>query len=574
MNQLTDKEIIKLIGADTEKSLSLFSKVDRHTAILQQYSKPITEEDFLKFYNQPTDYTSKIETLCEISKLDKRNFAYDPKGKRLFFNSKLFVTDNFQLLHCINLYFDNPIFHAMFNKYFEIANTNTYIDSITIETLINNGLFELEEMKSLSINEDNEVFKKSSDSNLFTIKQWDKLREVNNYYAEIINECQSIEDLTSILIVYGTQFRGIGVDKIIRYVIEENPNPFITKEILYNVWREGYQKNESSFLGFKSSFEKTYERKYDSVQKRIECLRPLCDKNGYINIYRGERNNSTPSRQALSWTLSKNMACSFATLYLADEYSLVYGKVHINDVLDTFIHDSTIPKEELEIIVDSRKVKIIKKVTVGDTATLVSDLSMIKAPPVPINFKQNHGKMYFDLYKSALVTLEALNDDKLIFECSDLHGFDHTKRVILHAINNAYLCKDEYKLRGVDIGILIVSAMLHDIGRVHDEEDLLHGQQSVEKVNSLGIGYLGLTGDDVEITKFIMANHNVPDSMAFKNLKSSNVRDKKRAKILYNLFCDADGLDRVRLGDLDISYLRNDKSKMLRGFAEDVLKQL
>ena len=574
MNQLTDHEIMKMIGADVGKSLSLFSKVNRHTAIRHQLNKPITEEDFLRFFNEQNDYTSKIEILCEISRMDKRYFAYDKKGTRIIFNSKLFITDNFQLLHCINSYFDNPIFRAMFNKYFEITKSNISIDTLTIETLINNGLFELEEMKSLSINEKDEDFKKSLESNFYIIKQWDNLREVNNYYVRLIKKSHSIDDLTAILIGFGTQFRGNGVEKIIQYVIEENPNPMITKEVLYDLWREGYQRNEGSFLGFKSTFEKTYQRTYNSVQKRIECLRSLCDKNGYINIYRGESNYSTPSKQAFSWTLSKNIACSFATLNVADEYNLVYGKIHINDVLDTFIDDSTISKEELELIIDARKVKIVKKVAVGDTATLVSDLSIVKAPPVPINFEQNHGKMYFDLYKSALVTLEALNDRNNLFECSDLHGFDHTKRVILHAINNAYLLKDEYKLRGIDIGILIVSAMLHDIGRVHDEEDLLHGQQSVEKADRLGIDYMGLKGEDVEITKFIMANHNVPDSIAFKNLKSSNVRDKKRAKILYNLFCDADGLDRVRLGDLDISYLRHDKTKMLMGFAEDVLKQL
>lgn len=585
MSQLKDREIMEKVGADMSKELMIFNTVNRFAGIFHSNHLPVTEEDFLNYRLQNEEITKKLEHLATIAGMNTNYIAYDSESDSVIFNSELFITDNFALTNVYLMYEDgNTLMQQMFELYFKcLHNSNVDESEITIETLIANGLSHRDVETYLQyvaldvMNEDEERelkdLKSMFELYLQLIETWEQLKQADSHYKERLDNMVDADELTMLLLDFGEHYRAMGVEKITRYCIA-NPNPNISMEDLYDMWREGYQFNEKGFLGFRKSFDLLYNRNYKKVKERVDKLRPLCDKAGFIEIYRGESANSTPSKQAMSWTLSKNVACSFGFRNRSTEYRLVYGKVHIDSIYDTFIQDSSLRFEELEVIVEPTKVKIIETVKVDDTNGLITNLSLTKAPPIPLSFVQNHGKSYYDIFKNALVTFESLNEKHDLFVCSDLHGFGHSSRVLLHAITNGFLYKEEYKLRGVDIAILVVSAMLHDIGREHDEEDLLHGQLSVEKTERLGINYLGLQGEDMEITKFIMANHNIPDNLAMKNLKASTtIRNKKRAKQLYNLFCDADGLDRVRLGDLDITYLRHDKTKLLVGYAEDVLRQ-
>jgi len=79
---------------------------------------------------------------------------------------------------------------------------------------------------------------------------------------------------------------------------------------------------------------------------------------------------------------------------------------------------------------------------------------------------------------------------------------------------------------------------------------------------------LDIYEEDYGILKFIIENHCRGD---YKSISSiSNVKDKERYIILYNIFKDSDGLDRVRIDDLNPSYLRNDVSKKLVNVAQEI----
>ena len=84
------------------------------------------------------------------------------------------------------------------------------------------------------------------------------------------------------------------------------------------------------------------------------------------------------------------------------------------------------------------------------------------------------------------------------------------------------------------------------------------------------------SNEEVDIISFLMHYHCIEDTEAFSALSKRDMSEKgkKTARKLYKLFKDADGLDRVRLGDLDISYLRTPKAKELIVFATDLLRNI
>lgn len=96
---------------------------------------------------------------------------------------------------------------------------------------------------------------------------------------------------------------------------------------------------------------------------------------------------------------------------------------------------------------------------------------------------------------------------------------------------------------------------LHDIGRVNNSTDASHGERSVEKAFFMGF-------DLDEPTDALIRYHSRGDQAA-RSLPSSLQR-------LLWILKDADALDRVRSGDLDVSFLRFPESSDLVGLAEDL----
>lgn len=159
------------------------------------------------------------------------------------------------------------------------------------------------------------------------------------------------------------------------------------------------------------------------------------------------------------------------------------------------------------------------------------------------------------------------NDPKLLVPTPDLfthpsqlHGQRHVARVMIHAFRLVEATGWTHlatRLWG--------AVYLHDLARTHDGVCHRHGADAVERWRSSaalaqtlatrGIHYAAEPGVQRAVTLHCKPNHFEPD----------------RADPdwpLIALLKDADGLDRVRLGDLDPSYLRLPESLTMVDFAQ------
>lgn len=143
---------------------------------------------------------------------------------------------------------------------------------------------------------------------------------------------------------------------------------------------------------------------------------------------------------------------------------------------------------------------------------------------------------------------------------SSVHGQPHVGRVL---INASVLCP---AVGATNLGpALWASVWLHDIARIDDNDDEEHGARAVEVFRaSGGIKSLflsaGVTADDFSAICTAVEWHSLPDELP---------RSHPHARLTH-LLKDADALDRVRLGDLDRSYLRFPESVRQIAFAESL----
>ena len=151
------------------------------------------------------------------------------------------------------------------------------------------------------------------------------------------------------------------------------------------------------------------------------------------------------------------------------------------------------------------------------------------------------------------------------FEPAGIHGIEHTKRVLLLSA----ILADLNALSLTEKDILYHAAVYHDIGRTCNGIDHSHGLKSWRKVKDLGI--LAERNEEFEqILKYVITNHSISDVEVKEFIGSC---ENIRVKLLFELLKDSDGLDRVRLGDLDVNYLRNGHSKGLVEVARSIYKK-
>jgi hypothetical protein len=133
-----------------------------------------------------------------------------------------------------------------------------------------------------------------------------------------------------------------------------------------------------------------------------------------------------------------------------------------------------------------------------------------------------------------------------------IHGVSHTKRVLFLCLILSFLLKiseDELKC-------LCLCSVYHDIGRENDNWDQVHGINSVKKGLSLGL-FDGLSSKTVGLISYIIENHCIDDKYLEKKAWEYNLENPQRALQLLKIFKDADGLDRIRISDLDLKRLRH-----------------
>lgn len=141
---------------------------------------------------------------------------------------------------------------------------------------------------------------------------------------------------------------------------------------------------------------------------------------------------------------------------------------------------------------------------------------------------------------------------------SDLHGQAHVARVMVHAMRLVAATG-----RNVHGPQLWASVFLHDLARTHDGLCHRHGADAAQRLRDepalqRRLAEAGLTAADYPAIEAAVTAHPAPKEVS---------REHPHWPLIA-LLKDADGLDRVRLGDLDPRYLRHPESKGMVPFAQ------
>lgn len=116
-----------------------------------------------------------------------------------------------------------------------------------------------------------------------------------------------------------------------------------------------------------------------------------------------------------------------------------------------------------------------------------------------------------------------------------------------------------------DFKLALDSIIYHDIGRVNDIDDEMHGYNATKKLGFLENNY---NIEDFNTIKFVIESHSLDDNKDYEILKKYDIIKENRALRILKIIKDADALDRVReYPYLNIKYLRTDSSKKLVSFS-------
>ncbi len=143
---------------------------------------------------------------------------------------------------------------------------------------------------------------------------------------------------------------------------------------------------------------------------------------------------------------------------------------------------------------------------------------------------------------------------------SELHGQAHGARVMVHAIRLV-----DATGRHALGPQLWASVFLHDLARTHDGTCDRHGADAARRLRvepdlQQRLGEAGLTEADYPAIEAAVTAHSAP-----KDVSRTHPHWP-----LIALLKDADGLDRVRLGDLDPRYLRSPEARGMVPFAQEL----
>ena len=273
------------------------------------------------------------------------------------------------------------------------------------------------------------------------------------------------------------------------------------------------------------NIEKIFEKKTsEDIQVTKESLSSLPDT---ITIYRGQTQVGTSLEKAYSWSLDKSIAMFFAARLGTDEAEIVEARVKKENVIE-YIKGS-----EQEILVRYRDVEIVETNKLYGVDRLKEFL-----PKVTKTYLEYKKKLY-----------------KLDYNLKDtVHGYEHTLRVLLLSL----LLSEELGLSNKNRNRLATAAIYHDCRRKHDGESKQHGYDSAEY-------YKSSVNHPDAITAFLIQYHSVDDRYGYREIELNPALSEKAdtAKLLFKIFKDCDGLERVRFGlqALDLSYLRTDISQ-------------
>ena len=152
---------------------------------------------------------------------------------------------------------------------------------------------------------------------------------------------------------------------------------------------------------------------------------------------------------------------------------------------------------------------------------------------------------FYGIFESFLANLNR----EALFQ-SPVHGEGHIERTMLHG---AFAAMDN-DLSEEDTRLLLTMCSYHDTGRLSDWLDDAHGLSSTFKLPNL----TEFTGEYLEMMKAGIEAHSRADKDMDDILAQYAITDMERTRRLAKFLKDSDGLDRVRISDLDTKYLRNE----------------
>ena|SRR5699024_4774535 len=149
---------------------------------------------------------------------------------------------------------------------------------------------------------------------------------------------------------------------------------------------------------------------------------------------------------------------------------------------------------------------------------------------------------------------------------SEWHTKSHSARVLLLAL----LIGHQKGVTDEEMEKLAKAAVFHDSRRLDDGIDKGHGGRAAEYYKDYCREH-DLPFD--EQTYHIIYYHDQDDAHGLAEIQKSP--DSERGVLLYQIFKDADGLDRFRLGPdaLDEKFLRTEEARALVEFAKELLQK-
>jgi hypothetical protein len=148
---------------------------------------------------------------------------------------------------------------------------------------------------------------------------------------------------------------------------------------------------------------------------------------------------------------------------------------------------------------------------------------------------------------------------ELFLHRSYLHGQAHVARVLVHALRLIQATGAE-----VEAPRLWAAVYLHDIARRHDGGCKRHGADAWARLASLPDTQALLAGGGVR-----PEDHAAIEAAVTRHCNGEPFAGEPHYRLMA-LLKDADGLDRVRLGDLRPEWLRHDEARTMVAFARQL----
>lgn len=318
---------------------------------------------------------------------------------------------------------------------------------------------------------------------------------------------------------------------------------------IYKVFWDIYNMSDYGFGGFSSDLIHTViqNRTPEDAEKLKEKLEALPD---VMTVYRGGGSKATPYQKAWSWTLDINVANFFATRRGDEGGYIVRGIIHKEDIIEAFLDD----RYEQEVILEPGTVQVAEVLNVYGMEYIAKVLPRITKT--------------YQHYRNILCDEIDMDED------SEYHGKEHEARVLLLCLTLAH----QLKLSKKDVTALAMAAIFHDVGRDNEGEDMEHGAHGAERYAGYE-EYIAETTPD-PVVMFLCKYHSRPDEEGYRAIQEDPVLNKhaKRVRRLFEIFKDADGLDRIRLPggikELDTNQLRQDVSRQMTLVARIYLEQV